>query len=48
MSHQIVPLTRHAEIRSNQRGISREVIAILMDFGVWKMRHGADVVFMDC
>lgn len=42
-----VTLTRHAEMRSNQRGIRRETMAVLMDYGVWKVNHGAEVVLMD-
>jgi hypothetical protein len=40
-------LTRNAERRSNQRGIRREVMAVLLAYGATKIRHGAEVVFMD-
>lgn len=40
-------LTRHAEIRCQQRGIRPEVVATLLKFGRRKRRHGADVCFMD-
>jgi hypothetical protein len=40
-------LTRHAEIRCQQRGIRPEVVATLLEFGRRERRHGAEVCFMD-
>lgn len=40
-------LTRHAETRSNQRGIHREVMDVLLAYGASKIRHGGEVVYMD-
>ena len=42
-----VALTAHAETRANQRGIRRETMAILLDYGVAKIRGGAEVIYMD-
>ena len=42
-----VTLTAHAETRANQRGIRRETMAILLDYGVAKIRGGAEVIYMD-
>lgn len=40
-------LTRHAQIRCQQRGISAEVVATLLEYGRRAHRHGAEVCFMD-
>lgn len=40
-------LTRHAEIRCQQRGIRPEVVDTLLAYGRRERRHGADVCFMD-
>lgn len=42
-----VTLTAHAETRANQRGIRRETMAILLDYGVAKIRGGAEIIYMD-
>jgi hypothetical protein len=40
-------LTRHAEIRCQQRGIRPDVVDTLLAYGRRERRHGADVCFMD-
>lgn len=40
-------LTRHAEIRCQQRGIRPEIVATLLTYGRRRRRYGADVCFMD-
>ncbi|MDI9846468.1 hypothetical protein QM467_00180 [Rhodoblastus sp. 17X3] len=40
-------LTRHAEMRCQQRGVRPEVVATLLDYGRSVRRHGADICFMD-
>lgn len=45
--HEALALTRHAEQRSNQRGIRREVMEVLWAYGATKISHGVEVVFMD-
>lgn len=40
-------LTRHAEIRCQQRGIRADVIDAILAYGCRRRRHGADVYFMD-
>lgn len=40
-------LTAHAETRANQRGIRRETMALLLDYGVTRIRGGAEVIYMD-
>ncbi len=40
-------LTRHAEVRCQQRGIRPEVVDVLMTYGRRRTRHGAEVCFMD-
>lgn len=43
-----VKLTAHAERRSNQRGIRRVVIDILLEFGASTINgRGCEVVYMD-
>lgn len=39
--------TRHAELRCRQRGISREVVDVILTYGQRMRSHGADVCFMD-
>lgn len=40
-------LTEHARIRCQQRGISGEIVDILLKFGRRKHRGGAAICFMD-
>ncbi|MGO9391537.1 hypothetical protein [Rhodoblastus sp.] len=40
-------LTRHAEVRCQQRGIRPEVVATLLEYGRRERRHGAEICFMD-
>lgn len=40
-------LTRHAEVRCQQRGIPHQVVDVLMTYGRRRTRHGAEVYFMD-
>jgi hypothetical protein len=40
-------LTRHAEVRCQQRGIRPEVIATLLEYGRRERRRGAEICFMD-
>lgn len=40
-------LSRHAEVRCNQRGIDSEVLDALMTFGQVRHRHGAEIYYMD-
>ncbi len=46
MPHSIA-LTRHAEARIRQRGIRSQVMDILLTYGASKIRHGAEIIFMD-
>ncbi len=39
--------SNHARHRCRQRGISGEVVGVLLDFGRRRHRHGAEVCFMD-
>lgn len=39
--------SRHAQIRCQQRGISKNVIEVLLSYGTRRYRHGAEVCFMD-
>jgi hypothetical protein len=40
-------LTRHAEVRCQQRGISPEVVDALLNYGRRRRHRGAEVCFMD-
>ncbi len=40
-------LTHHAEIRCQQRGIRGDVVDALLAYGRQKVRHGAEIYFMD-
>ena len=40
-------LTRHAEQRSQQRGIRAEAMEVLLTHGASMIRHGCEVVYMD-
>lgn len=39
-------LTRHGEIRANQRGIRRAAIDVLLAYGEAKHSRGAEMIFM--
>jgi hypothetical protein len=39
--------TRHAATRCRQRGISEEVVDVLLTFGRHRYRHGAEICFLD-
>lgn len=39
--------TQHASVRCQQRGISPEVVDVLLNYGSRKQRHGAEICFMD-
>ena len=39
--------TQHAQVRCQQRGISREIVDVLLSFGTYRYRHGAEVYYMD-
>lgn len=40
-------LTRHAEVRRQQRGIPWEVVDVLLAYGEHRRHRGAEVCFMD-
>lgn len=40
-------LTRHAEVRSNQRGIRIRTMDVLLTYGESRIRNGAEVIYMD-
>lgn len=40
-------LTRHAEVRRQQRGIPWEVVNVFLTYGVRRRHRGAEVCFMD-
>lgn len=40
-------LTRHAEVRMQQRGISMAAVDALLSFGYQRRHRGADVYFLD-
>lgn len=40
-------LSRHAEMRCQQRGIRAEIVDILLAYGRRRFSHGAEVYFMD-
>lgn len=40
-------MTRHAEVRCNQRGIQQDVVDAILKFGREHERNGAFVLFMD-
>jgi len=42
-----VPFTRHANMRSKQRGIRHSHVEALLTFGTSKIRHGCEVVYMN-
>jgi hypothetical protein len=42
-----VPFTRHANMRSKQRGIRHCHVEALLTFGASKIRHGCEVVYMN-
>lgn len=44
---EVLHLTAHAEKRANQRGIRRETLVLLLDYGSASMRGGAEVIYMD-
>lgn len=44
---QDIPLTRHAEQRSQQRGIRAKAMQVLLTHGASTISHGCEVVFMD-
>ena len=44
---QDIYLTRHAEQRSQQRGIRAEAMEVLLTHGASTISHGCEVVFMD-
>lgn len=44
---QAVTFSRHGLARSEQRGIRREVVDVLLAYGLRKRRRGAAVCFMD-
>lgn len=44
---QSIPLTRHAERRSNQRGIRAEAMEVLLDHGVSQASRGCEVIYMN-
>ena len=44
---QDIPLTHHAERRSQQRGIRAEAMEILLTHGASTISHGCEVVYMD-
>jgi hypothetical protein len=39
--------TQHALVRCQQRGISREIVDVLLSFGTYRYRHGAEIYYMD-
>jgi uncharacterized protein (DUF2252 family) len=39
--------SHHAEVRCQQRGISKEIVDVLLSYGARRHRHGAEVCFMD-
>jgi hypothetical protein len=43
-----IPMSRHAQVRSHQRGITRDAIAVILDFGREAQSFdNRQVVFMD-
>ena len=44
---QDIPLTRHAERRSQQRGIRAEAMEVLLAHGASTISHGRELVYMD-
>lgn len=42
-----IKLTKHAERRANQRGIRRNVIETMIEFGKSKISGGCEVIYMD-
>ena len=44
---QTLVFTRHAQTRAQQRGIQRDVAETLLTYGTARVRHDAEVVFMD-
>lgn len=45
---ELIPMTRHAECRSRQRGIPRDAIEVILDFGREEQSFdNRRVVFMD-
>ena len=39
--------TQHAQVRCQQRGISSEIVDVLLSFGAQRYRHGAEIYYMD-
>ena len=39
--------SHHADLRCQQRGISSQIVEVLLSYGTRRQRHGAEVCFMD-
>jgi len=39
--------TKHAETQAQQRGIQNDVAETLLSYGTARIRHGAEVIYMD-
>ena len=45
---EMIPMSRHAQVRSRQRGIPRDAIEVILDFGREEQSfNNRQVVFMD-
>jgi hypothetical protein len=48
MPEMMIPMSHHAQVRSRQRGITRDAIEVILDFGQEVPSFGScEVVFMD-